>query len=148
MKSGSMTTFEVHIFKNGTWCTNSIFDDKDLALFEARRMKSSPRYKGIRVIEEIFDELGASSRIRTIFRDACINETPKAAIARKKRVETLEKYGKSRERSRKRKRISKSDKETKITNSKGTEPLVLYALICVLLLALMYLGIEHLKLVL
>ena len=50
------TSYEIQLYKSGTWKINSIFDDAELALFEARRMFSSGLYTTIRVVQEEFDE--------------------------------------------------------------------------------------------
>ena len=52
----SMKAFEIHTYQSGKWRIDSVFDDRDLALFEAQRMDESGRYTGIRVIEEIYVE--------------------------------------------------------------------------------------------
>ncbi len=63
-----MKAFEIHTFRGGKWKIDSVFDDRDLALFEARRMDSSNRFPGVRVVEEIFDEASSQTTSRTIFR--------------------------------------------------------------------------------
>ena len=65
-----MRAFEIHTFHNGKWKIDSVFDDRDLALFEASRMDSSSRYAGVRVIEENFDEDSRECKTRTIYRGA------------------------------------------------------------------------------
>ena len=63
-----MRAFEIHTFHNGKWKIDSVFDDRDLALFEAGRMESSSRHAGVRVIEENFDEESQECTTRTIYR--------------------------------------------------------------------------------
>ena len=65
-----MRAFEIHTFHNGKWKIDSVFDDRDLALFEAGRMDTSSRYAGVRVIEENFDEDSQECTTRTIYRGA------------------------------------------------------------------------------
>lgn len=65
-----MRAFEIHTFHNGRWKIDSVFDDRDLALFEASRMESSKRHAGVRVIEENFDEESRKCTTRTIYRGA------------------------------------------------------------------------------
>ena len=50
--SASLKAFEIHTFRGGKWKIDSVFDDRDLALFEATRMDESGRHAGVRVIEE------------------------------------------------------------------------------------------------
>lgn len=63
-----MKSFELHTYKDGKWKIDSIFDDRELAIFEARRVEASSRYSGVRVIEEKFDEASDSVTNRTLFR--------------------------------------------------------------------------------
>ncbi len=63
-----MRAFEIHTFHNGKWKIDSVFDDRDLALFEAGRMESSSRHAGVRVIEENYDEDTQECSTRTIYR--------------------------------------------------------------------------------
>ena len=63
-----MRAFEIHTFRGGKWKIYSVFDDKELALFEARRMDESSRYSGVRVIEENFNESSQETVTRTLFK--------------------------------------------------------------------------------
>ncbi len=72
-----MRAFEIHTFRGGKWKIDSVFDDRDLAVFEAERMETSRRFAGIRVVEENFDESTQKITTRTIFRGAPAVE-PKA----------------------------------------------------------------------
>lgn len=65
-----MKAFEIQTFRGGRWKIDSVFDDRELALFEAQRMDWSRRYSGVRVIEEIFDEITNETKSRTIFSGA------------------------------------------------------------------------------
>lgn len=63
-----MKAFEIHTFQDGRWKIDSVFDDRELALFEARRVDEGTRYSGVRVIEENYDEASDLTTTRTIFR--------------------------------------------------------------------------------
>jgi hypothetical protein len=63
-----MKAFEIHTYQGGKWKIDSVFDDRDLAMFEAQRMDESGRYTGIRVIEEIYIEATQETKTRTIYR--------------------------------------------------------------------------------
>ncbi len=63
-----MRAFEIHTFRGGKWKIDSVFDDKELALFEARRMDESSRYSGVRVIEENFNESSNETVTRTLYK--------------------------------------------------------------------------------
>lgn len=67
MTSTGIQTFEIQIHENGRWIINAIFDDRQLALFEARRMENNGRFSGrIRVVQEIYFELDNSAQSQTI----------------------------------------------------------------------------------
>lgn len=63
-----MKSFEIHTMRDGRWAIDSVFNDRDLALFEARRVDENRRYNGVRVIEEVYDETSGLTTHRTIFR--------------------------------------------------------------------------------
>lgn len=69
-----MKAFEIHTYQSGKWKINSVFDDRDLAMFEAQRMDSSGRYTGIRVVEEIYVVSTRETKTRTIYRGSKIAE--------------------------------------------------------------------------
>lgn len=81
-----MKAFEIQTYQDGKWRINSIFDDRELALFEARRVDESSRYSAVRVIEELFDEASPKTSTKTIFRGGRAAETrmPKEPVAKKK----------------------------------------------------------------
>jgi hypothetical protein len=63
-----MKAFEIHTYQSGKWKIDSVFDDRDLAMFEAQRMDESGRYTSIRVVGEIYVESTQETKTRTIFR--------------------------------------------------------------------------------
>lgn len=63
-----MRAFEIHIYQNGKWKTDSSFDDRGLAIHEARRIDAGGRYLGVRVVEETFEEGTQQVSSRPIFR--------------------------------------------------------------------------------
>lgn len=69
-----MKAFEIHTYQSGKWKIDSVFDDRDLAMFEAQRMDESGRYTGIRVVEEIYVEATQETKTRTIYRGSKIAE--------------------------------------------------------------------------
>lgn len=98
----SMKAFEIHTYQSGKWKIDSVFDDRDLALFEAQRMDESGRYTGIRVIEEIYVESTQETKTRTIFRGSKVEAAnaeqlkkakqtrAKAGQAKKKQAEAVQ----------------------------------------------------------
>ena len=84
--SASLRAYEIHTFTGGKWKIDSVFDDRDLALFEATRMDESGRHAGIRVVEEEFDELTQKTRMRTIYRGSKAEHANAAALEKAKEV--------------------------------------------------------------
>ncbi|MFO1189221.1 MAG: hypothetical protein U1E97_06455 [Alphaproteobacteria bacterium] len=78
-----MVSFEIHTFRDGAWKIDSIFDDRDLALSEAKRMEEKNRYGAIRVIEETFNVTSNSVNTRTIFRSTKVDTENREATTKK-----------------------------------------------------------------
>ena len=75
-----MKAFEIHTFRDAQWQVDSVFDDRDFAVHEARKVDENERYAGVRVIEENYDESSDHTTIRTIFRGKKEREKSKALI--------------------------------------------------------------------
>lgn len=76
-----MKAYEIQTFQDGKWKIDSVFDDRDLALFEARRVDEGNRYAGVRVIEEVYDEASDLTTTRTIFRGSRADRNERARKA-------------------------------------------------------------------
>ena len=76
-----MRAYEIQTFQDGKWKIDSVFDDRDLALFEARRVDEGNRYAGVRVIEEVYDEASDLTTTRTIFRGSRADRNERARKA-------------------------------------------------------------------
>ena len=63
-----MRSFEIQIYKDRKWKMNSVYDDLNLAIDEAKRVDEGSRYAGVRVIEENYDEATNQTTSRTLFR--------------------------------------------------------------------------------
>jgi hypothetical protein len=63
-----MILFEIHTFRDGKWKIDSVFDDKELAVYEAQRMEKGGRFSAVRVIQETYDEETQRTSIRTVYR--------------------------------------------------------------------------------
>lgn len=123
-----MKAFEIHTFINGRWKIDSVFDDKELALFEAQRMDKSSRYSGVRVVEEAFDERSNKTSTRTIFRGT------KATQANEKDLKAKTQARKTAEIDRRRKSARDAERrrvQLRKAKKKETNP---YRLISILLL--------------
>lgn len=76
-----MKAFEIHTFRDGQWKVDSVFDDRELAVHEARKVDEGSRYAGVRVIEENYDEASDLTTTRTIFRGKKESAKSKARMA-------------------------------------------------------------------
>ncbi len=63
-----MASFEVQIYERTRWKITAIFDDKELALYEAERAVTSKRYDGVRVIQETHDA-NSGVKVTVIFKN-------------------------------------------------------------------------------
>lgn len=81
-----MKAFEIQTFQGGKWKIDSVFDDRDLAMFEAQRMDESSRYSGVRVVEEVFSEATQETRTRTIYRGSKVEANNAAELRKSKEV--------------------------------------------------------------
>ncbi len=79
----TMVAYEIHAYREGRWKIDSVFDDRELALFEAKRMDQGGRFSGVRVIEEVYDEITKKTSIRTIFRGSKVTESNKVSITQR-----------------------------------------------------------------
>ncbi len=62
------SSYEIQVYRNGSWTIQAFFDDKELALLEARRMSETNRYPAVRVIEETVDANMDDVRQRVVYR--------------------------------------------------------------------------------
>lgn len=76
--------FEIHTYQGGKWKIDSVFDDRDLAMFEAQRMDGSGRFSAVRVVEEVFSEKTQETKTRTIFRGSKIDGANNAELEKSK----------------------------------------------------------------
>ena len=90
-----MIAFEIQVFKDGVWKVDSIFDDRELALFEAKRIDEGTRYPGVQVVEEKYDETSDLTTTRTLFRGgAAKREAPTKPDAKAKPKRSPQRGGK------------------------------------------------------
>ncbi|MDA1326654.1 MAG: hypothetical protein O3C34_18175 [Proteobacteria bacterium] len=78
-----MKAFEIHTFRDGQWKVDSVFDDRELAIFEAKKVDQNRRYSSVKVVEENYDEASDKTTIRTVFRGrkgAARSGAPKPAV--------------------------------------------------------------------
>ena len=76
-----MRAFEMHTFRESQWKVDSVFDDRELAIHEARKVDENGCYTGVRVIEENYDEASDLTTTRTNIlgkNEAAESKTPKS----------------------------------------------------------------------
>ena len=69
-----MKSFELQLFRDGSWKTDSTYADRAVAEMEARRMEESARHISYRVVEETYDERTNTNKDRTVYRDKRFQE--------------------------------------------------------------------------
>ena len=79
-------TYEVCVFYNGQWKVDSLYDDRDIALFEAQRVLEGSHCTGVRVAEERLDDRTAKYVTRTIFRKTKVDDSNRDNMEREKKL--------------------------------------------------------------
>jgi len=77
-------SFELQTFVGGIWKIDSVYDDRQIAVFEAQRLHTSGRFAAIRVIEERFDESSGRIVPKTVFRVTKADEANAETMERQK----------------------------------------------------------------
>ncbi|HTI85996.1 MAG TPA: hypothetical protein VL966_05270 [Alphaproteobacteria bacterium] len=85
-----MILFEIHIFRDQAWKVDSVFDDKELAVYEAQRIEKTARFSAVRVIEEIYDETTQRTKTRTVYRSSKIDKENLESHRRRAQAATFE----------------------------------------------------------
>ncbi|MDH3472794.1 MAG: hypothetical protein OEM59_03795 [Rhodospirillales bacterium] len=62
-----LVAYEVHIYDGGDWQIASMFNERELALMEARRIEEGLRRRETRVVEESHDEDSGRTRTKIIY---------------------------------------------------------------------------------
>jgi hypothetical protein len=83
-----ITAFELQTYNEGKWKIDSIFDDKQLALFEAKRLAESGRFPGVRVVQESYDTERDKTDFRIIYKGAKTDEENTRAVRRERQVKS------------------------------------------------------------
>jgi len=69
-----MISYEIHTFQEGGWKTDSVFDSRELALHEAKKMVEGGRHSSLQVFEEVYDEETNKTTARRIFKGGRVTE--------------------------------------------------------------------------
>ena len=141
-----MKAFEIHTFQGGKWKIDSVFDDRDLALFEAQRMDESGRYSGVRVVEEVYVETTQETRTRTIFRGTKIEAHNAAELRKSADADERKKLEANRERRKQEVVIKrKIEQRQKIRKKSSPTRLILILMFLAILAGAGMYGIQHLQ---
>ena len=79
-----LVAYEIQTFNDGQWKIDSVYDDQDLAVYEAGRIASGQRFAAVRVVEERFDDENNRIKNRTVFRSSRANRERAAPASAKK----------------------------------------------------------------
>ncbi len=79
---GTIVAYEIQTYRGGEWKIDSIFDDKELATFDATRMEESGRHSAIRIVEETYDSETDLTKVRIVFRSSKVSESNQATEAK------------------------------------------------------------------
>jgi len=60
-------SYELLSFRDGSWIIESIYENRDVALQEARRLLEGRHQKGVKVIEETYDADTDNTTVRIVF---------------------------------------------------------------------------------
>lgn len=79
-----MISYELYAYRDGRWMIDSMYDDRELALYESRRLTSDPfgHILAVKLVEERYDPAANASASRVIFRDRKGKEQSAPAFAK------------------------------------------------------------------
>lgn len=81
----SAATYELSVFYDGRWKVDSLYDDREIALYEAQRVLTRSHCTGVRVAEERFRGSTATYETRTIFRKTRVDGSNKEGLDRQRK---------------------------------------------------------------
>ncbi len=131
-------SFEIYSYRNGNWSVDSVHDDKQLAIHQARLLLESRHHMAIKIMEESYDEATDKSTSKVVFSKKKSDEPPKSTY---KKPEDKEKKEKAKPDSKKKKKKKKSARSSgsnaviKLTLSVGGIALGLISLLTFMILA-------------
>ncbi len=79
-------SYEVHVFSQGQWKVDSMYDNREIALFEAQRLVDGRYCSGVRVREERFLHHTGTYATRSIFRKTKVDAANSEVVERRKKV--------------------------------------------------------------
>lgn len=110
-----MISYEIHTFQEGKWKTDSVFDSRDLALHEAKKMIEGGRHTNLQVFEENYNEETNETTARRIFKGgAGIEDKKKPVAAGKKSAPTARRGSADKEVFQKTRRVAQPKKRASL----------------------------------
>lgn len=85
-------TYDIQVYANGRWRSVGAFDDRLLAIGEAKEMAENPRYLSVKVIKEQFDDVRGLYVQQTIFRSASLRDE-RQELKQKQAEDTYKRIG-------------------------------------------------------
>ncbi|MCW9040588.1 MAG: hypothetical protein OQJ76_08845 [Rhodospirillales bacterium] len=77
-------SYEVQSYRDGKWMIDSVYDEKEMAMYVARDLLDSPRHKMVQVLEEAYDESSGEFISKVVFtRKKQIDSGPKKPVVQK-----------------------------------------------------------------
>lgn len=133
-------SYEIYSYRNGNWTVDSVHDDKQLAIHQARLLLDSRHHKAIRVVEESYDEATDRASSKVVFSKKKSDEPPKSTYKKpekKKKEKEKEKATPDAKAKKKKKKKASSGSNTmiKFTLSLGGIALGLISLLTFMILA-------------
>lgn len=136
-----IVTFEIYTFRNGNWTVDSVHDDKNLAIHQARLLLDGRHHMAIKVMEETYDEAADKSMSKVVFSKKKSDDAPKSTY-KKPEDKGKKKKGKSGAKGKKKKKKKKAASSGSNTLIKFTLSLGGIALGLISLLTFMILTFE------
>ena len=94
----TLIAYEVQTFEDGSWQIASMFDDKESALIEARRLEEGLRRRETRVVEETHDEESRRTKSKVVYTSPKIRPDAGASEGDTKPQSGMREYPRSRRR--------------------------------------------------
>ena len=83
-----LKVYEIRIQRDGAWKIDSVFDEGDLAVDEAKRLEQTRLFTAVLVVEETYDEETERTNTRTIYRAGKEQADAKAAPSKEQPEES------------------------------------------------------------
>ena len=132
-------SYEIYSYRNGNWSVDSVHDDKQLAIHQARLLLESRHHNAIKVMEESYDEGTDEATSKVVFSKKKSDAPPKSTYKKpgdkEKKGKGAEPDAKKKKKKKKPSRSTGSNTVIKLTLSVGGIALGLISLLTFMILA-------------